>query len=100
MTLAARLVAPIAMAACTLAPAVSCAAAAHGHRRATALPRPIAVYVGRQLVAAGQSPSSAIRKVRTQVPFTIRTPRYLPAGYRLVQLAITPRQRDVSLGFS
>jgi hypothetical protein len=56
--------------------------------------------VGRQLVAVGQSLSSAIHMVRTQVPFTVRTPRYAPVGYRPTQLAITPRQRDVSLGFS
>jgi hypothetical protein len=95
-----RLVAPLAMCACLLAPAPSVAAGVPGHPRATTVPKPVAVYVGRQLVAAGQSLSSAIGKVRTQVPFTVRTPRYVPAGYRPVQLTITPRQRDVSLGFS
>jgi hypothetical protein len=100
MTLAVRRVAPLALAACTLAPALSFAAGVPGPRHVTTLPRPVAVYVGRQLVAAGQRLSNAIRKVRTQVPFTVRTPQYVPAGYRPMQLAITPRQRDVSLGFS
>ena len=100
MPLEARRVAPLALVACILAPALSFAAGVPGRQHVTALPRPVAVYVGRQLVAAGQSLSSAIRRVRTQVPFTVRTPRYAPAGYRPMQLAITPRQRDVSLGFS
>lgn len=63
-------------------------------------PKPVTVYVGGQVVANGQSLSNGIAKVRRQVPFTIKVPRYVPGGYLPVQLAVTPRQRDVSGGFS
>jgi hypothetical protein len=60
----------------------------------------VAVYLGRHLVASGLSLHAAIRRVRAQVPFAIKTPRFVPAGYMPVQLALTPRQRGVSGGLS
>ncbi len=62
--------------------------------------KPVNVYVGKQLVATGQSISAGIAKVRGQVPFTIKSPRYAPHSYAPVQLAVTPRQSGVSNGFS
>jgi len=69
-------------------------------RGRVAAPKPVAVYVGRQQVAAGLSVSAAIGRVRVRVPFAIATPRYLPSGYAPVQLAVTPRVRAVSGGLS
>ena len=63
-------------------------------------PKPLNVYVGRQLVAVGQSVSGGIVKVRGQVPFAIKAPAYAPAGYAPLQLAVTPQQPGVSNGFS
>ena len=77
--------------------AVSAAGAGSGHR-APVTPRPVAVYVGRQLVGSGQNVNGAVSAVRSQVPFAIRVPRYAPTGYVPVQLAVTPQQRDVSTG--
>jgi len=62
--------------------------------------KPVNVYVGKQLVATGQSISASIATVRGQVPFAIKAPRYAPSSYVPVQLAVTPRQSGVSNGFS
>lgn len=62
--------------------------------------KPVNVYVGKQLVATGQSISASIAQVRGQVPFAIKAPSYAPSGYVPVQLAVTPRQSGVSTGFS
>lgn len=82
-----------------LAPGVSLAAGARGAHPAAA-PKPIAVYVGSRLLASGQKLDAAVAKVRAQVPFAIKTPRYVPRGYTPVQLSVIPRQRDVSEGRS
>lgn len=94
-----RLLLPVSLLGLAAAPGLAHAATpARAHRAAP--PKPVAVYVGRQLVASGQSVKNAIGKVQSKVPFTIRAPRYLPAGYVAAQLSVTPRQRDVSRGWS
>jgi len=67
---------------------------------AVAAPRPVVVYLGQRLVAAGVNLRVAIRSVHAQVPFAIQAPRFVPAGYVPVELAVTPRQRGVSGGLS
>ena len=76
------------------------AAGASGRRQAASPSSPVRVYVGGQQIAAGLSLSGAIAAVRGRVPFTIQPPGYVPAGYVAVSLFVTPRQRDVSKGFS
>ncbi len=76
------------------------AAGTGGHRQASPPPSPVYVYVGGQQIASGQSLSRAIAAVRNRVPFTIGSPRYVPARYVAVSLFVTPQQRDVSKGFS
>lgn len=63
-------------------------------------PRPVVVYLGRHLMASGLSLRAAIGRARAQVPFAIRTPRFVPPGYVPVQLEVTPRRRGVSGGLS
>lgn len=98
MTRIARMLAPCALAGVALLPGLAHAAPSRPHGATTA--KPVLVYVGSRLVASGQSLTNAIKRVRSQVPFTIRTPRYTPKGYAAAQLAVTPQQRDVSRGFS
>jgi len=76
------------------------AAGTGGHRQASPPPSPVYVYVGGQQIASGQSLSRAIAAVGGRVPFTIQSPGYVPARYIAVSLFVTPRQRDVSKGFS
>lgn len=100
MTRTVRLLITVALGAVAFGPGLAHASGSSHGNRATTAPKPVAAYVGSRLVASGQSLNNAIGKVRSQVPFTIRTPRYTPKGYFAAQLAVTPRQRDVSHGFS
>jgi len=76
------------------------AAGTSGRHQASPPSSPVYVYVGGQQIASGQSLSRAIAAVRNRVPFTIGSPRYVPARYVAVSLFVTPQQRDVSKGFS
>ncbi len=79
---------------------VQAARGGQGAPRRAAVPAPVRVYVGQRLVASGLSLGRAIALVRAQVPFAVLAPRYVPVHYAAVQLAVTPRLRAVSSGFT
>ena len=54
--------------------------------------RPVAVCLGRHLVASELSLHAAIRRVRAQVPFAIKTPRFVPVAYHHVHLVLVCRR--------
>lgn len=99
MTFFTRLAAPLLLG-LALAPGQLYAAGATSHPHGVTAPKPVAVYEGRQLIASGLTLPKAIAKARTLVSFTIKSPRYTPTGYVAQQLAVTPKQRDVSDGFT